>query len=106
MTKRSRYFLYYDTNFSFGSVLKIQADFMPFDSWIDVLQVQPCFKIIDNFIFGMLSLLNLTVFVTAHDIHSFLTVSNQLQIHETAIEIGLNLKQSFKGGKYPMVFGS
>ena len=31
---------------------KIQADFMPFESWTSVLQVQPCFEIIDNFIFG------------------------------------------------------
>ena len=42
----------------------------------------------------------------AHDIHSFLTLSNQLQIHENAIEIGLNLKQGFKGAKYPIIFGS
>ena len=35
---------------------KIQADFMPFESWTGVLQVQPCFEIIDNFIFGMLYL--------------------------------------------------
>ena len=31
--------------------------------------------------------------MTARDIHSFLTLSSQLQIHENAIEIGLNLKQ-------------
>ena len=35
---------------------KIQADFMPFESWTGLLQVQPCFEIIDNFIFGMLYL--------------------------------------------------
>ena len=28
---------------------KIQADFMHFESWTGVLQVQPCFDIIDNF---------------------------------------------------------
>ena len=45
-------FLYYDTKFSFGrSFSKIQADFMPFESWTGVLQVQPCFEIIHNFIF-------------------------------------------------------
>ena len=49
-------FLYYNTKFSFGSFSKIQADFMPFESWTGVLQVQPCFEIIDNFIFGMLHL--------------------------------------------------
>ena len=80
---------------------------MPFESWTSVLQVQPCFEIYDNFIFGMLYLsLNLTVFVTACDIHSFLNLSSQLQIHENAIEIALNLKQGFKGAKYPIVFGS
>ena len=26
-------FLHYDTKFSFGSFSKIQADFMPFESW-------------------------------------------------------------------------
>ena len=74
---------------------------MPFESWTGVLQVQPCFEIIDNFIFGMLSLslLNLTVFVAARDIHNFMTLSSQLQIHENAIEVGLNLKQGFKGAK-------
>ena len=106
MTKRYRHFSFYDMKFSFGSFSKIQADFMPFESWTGVLQVQPCFEIIDNFIFGMLSLLNLTVFVTARDIHSFLTLSSQLQIHENSIEIGLNLKQGFKGTKYPIVFES
>ena len=35
--------LYYDMKFSFGSFSKIQADFMPFESWTGVLQVQPCF---------------------------------------------------------------
>ena len=49
-------FLYYDTKFSLGSFSKIQADFMPFESWTGVLQVQTCFEIIDNFIFGKLSL--------------------------------------------------
>ena len=52
----NRLFLYYDTKFSFGSFPKIQADFMPFESWTGVLQVQPCFEIIDNFIFGVLYL--------------------------------------------------
>ena len=56
MTKRHQRFLYYDTKFSFGSFWKIQADFMPFESWTGVLQVQPCFEIIDNFIFGVLYL--------------------------------------------------
>ena len=41
-----------------------------------------------------ISLLNLIVFVTAHDTYSFLTLNNQLQIHENTIEIGLNLKVS------------
>ena len=74
---------------------KIQADFMPFESWTDVLQVHSYFEIIDNFIFGMLSLslLNSIVFVTARNIHNFLILSSQLQMHENAIEIGLNLKQ-------------
>ena len=52
---------------------------MHFESWTGVLQVQPCFKIIYKFIFGVLresecsiSLLNLTVFVTARDIYSLL----------------------------------
>ena len=79
---------------------------MLFESWTGVLHVQPCFEIIDNFIFGMLSLLNLTVFVTARDIHGFLTLSSQLQIHENAIETGLNLKRGFKGVKCSIVFGS
>ena len=93
--KRYWRFLYQDTNFSFEIFSKIQADFVPFESWIGVLQVQPCFEIIDNFILGCsVSLLNVTVFVTARDIYSFLTLNNQLQIHENAIEIGLNLKQS------------
>ena len=35
---------------------KIQADFIPFESWTGVLQVQTCFEIIDNLIFGMLFL--------------------------------------------------
>ena len=34
--------------------------------------------------------------MTAGDIHSFLTLSNQLQIHKNVIEIALNLKQGFK----------
>ena len=44
-------------------------------------EVQPCFGIIDNSSFGMLSLslLKLTVFVTARDIYSFLTLSNRLR---------------------------
>ena len=55
--KISTFFQYYDTTkFSFGSFSKIQVDFMPFESWTGVLQVQPCFKIIDNFIFGVLYL--------------------------------------------------
>ena len=49
-------FLYYDTKFSFESFSKIQAYFMPFESWTGVLQVQSCFEIIDNFIFGVLYL--------------------------------------------------
>ena len=49
-------FLYYGTKFSFGSFSKIQADFMPFESWNGVLQVKPCFEIIDNYIFGVLYL--------------------------------------------------
>ena len=107
MTKRYRPFLYYDTKFSFGSFSKIQADFMHFESWTGVLQVQPCFEIIYNFFSEFpISLLNLTVFVTARDIYSSLILSNQLQIHENAIEIGLNLKQGFKCAKYPIVFGS
>ena len=36
--------------------LKIQADLMPYESWTGILQVQPCFEIIDNFIFGILYL--------------------------------------------------
>ena len=56
MTKRYQSFLYYDTKFSFGSFSKIQADFMHFESWTGVLQVQPCFEIIYNFIFGVLFL--------------------------------------------------
>ena len=35
---------------------KIQTDFMHFESWTGVLQVQPCFEIIYNFIFGVLYL--------------------------------------------------
>ena len=77
---------------------------MPFESWTGVLQVQPCFEIIDNFISAecSISLFNLTAFVTAY----FLTLSSQLQIHENAIEICLNLKEGFKRAKYPIVFGS
>ena len=30
--EKNRHFLYYDTKFSFGSFLKIQADFMPFET--------------------------------------------------------------------------
>ena len=56
VTKRYRRFLYYDTKFAFGSFSKIQAGFMPFESWTGVLQVQPCFEIIENFIFGVLYL--------------------------------------------------
>ena len=107
MTKKYRRFLYYDTKFSFGSFSKIQADFMHFESWTGVLQVQPSFDIIYNLIFGVLYLsFKFNVFVTARDIYSFLILSNQLQIHENAIEIGLNLKQGFKCTKYPIVFGS
>ena len=36
-------FLYYDTKLSVRSFSKIQADFMLFESWTGVLQVQPCF---------------------------------------------------------------
>ena len=95
--------MYYDTKFSFGSFSKIQADFMYFESWTGVLQVQPCGEIIYDFIFGVLCL---SVFMTARDIYSFIILNNQLQIHENAIEIGLNLKQGFKCAKYPIVFGS
>ena len=35
---------------------KIQADFMHVESWTGVLQVQPCFEIIYNFIFRVLYL--------------------------------------------------
>ena len=49
-------FLYYNTKFSFGNFSKIQADFMHFESLTGVLQVQPCFEIIYNFIFGVLYL--------------------------------------------------
>ena len=49
-------FLYYDTKLSFGSFSKIQTDFMHFESWTGVLQVQPCFEIIYNFIFRVLYL--------------------------------------------------
>ena len=49
-------FVYYNTKCSFGSFSKIQADFMPFENWTGVLQVQPCFEIIDNYIFGGLCL--------------------------------------------------
>ena len=48
--------LYNVTKFSFGSFSKIQAEFMPFERWTGVLQVQPCLEIIDNFIFGVLYL--------------------------------------------------
>ena len=69
---------------------------MPFKSWTGVLQVQPCFEIIDHFIFGMLYLsFKLTVVVTARDIHGLLTLSSRLQIHENAIEIAFNLKEDF-----------
>ena len=45
------------TKWNFHSeVSKILADFMPFENWTGVLQVQPCFEIVDNFIFGMLYL--------------------------------------------------
>ena len=43
-------------NFHSEVFSKIQADFMLSESWTGVLQVQPCFEIIDNFIFGMLYL--------------------------------------------------
>ena len=63
---------------------------MPFESWTGVLRVQSYFQIIDIFIFGTFYLiLNLIVFVTARDIHGFLTLSSRLQIHENAIEIDL-----------------
>ena len=42
--------------FSFRSFSKIQEEFMPFESWTGVLQVQSYFEIIDNFIFRMLYL--------------------------------------------------
>ena len=44
--------------------------------------------------------------MNARDIHGFLTLNSHLQIQENAIEIGLNLKQGFKGAKYQIVFGS
>ena len=44
--------------------------------------------------------------MVAQGINGFLTLSSQLQIHENAIEIGLNLKQGFKGAKCPIFFGS
>ena len=37
-----------------SEVSKILADFMSFNNWIGVLQVQPCVEIIDYFIFRML----------------------------------------------------
>ena len=97
-------FLYYNSKFSFGSFSKIQADFMHFGSWTGVLHVQPCFEIIYNFIFGVLYLS--FKFNCFCDIYSFMILSYQLQIHENATEIGLNLKQGFKCAKYPIVFGS
>ena len=100
-------FLYYDTKFSFGSFSKIQADFMHFESWTGVLQVQPCFELIYNVIFGVIYLsFKFNCLVTARDIYSLLILSNQLQIHENAIKIGLNLKQGFKCAKCPIVLGS
>ena len=69
---------------------------MPFKRWIGVLQVQPCFEIIGYFISECsISLLNLIVFVTARDIHGFLTLGSRLQIHENAIEIAFNLIEDF-----------
>ena len=57
-----------------SEVSKILADLMHFKRWTGVLQVQPCFEIIEDYIFGMLYLsLNSIVFVTACDIHGFLT---------------------------------
>ena len=50
------FYVYYETKFSFRSFSKIQAEFMLFESWTGVPQVQSCFEIIDNFIFGMLHL--------------------------------------------------
>ena len=47
--------LYYEMKFSF-EVSKILTDLMPFESWTGVLQVQPGFEIIENFIFEMLYL--------------------------------------------------
>ena len=37
-------------------IRKFQADFVHVESWTGVLQVQPCFEIIYNFIFGVLYL--------------------------------------------------
>ena len=54
--KKISTFLYYDTKFSVLSFSKIQADFIPFESWTGALQVQHCFEIIDKFIFEMLYL--------------------------------------------------
>ena len=44
MTKDIGIFLYYDTEFSLESFSKIRADFMPFESWTGVLQVQSLFR--------------------------------------------------------------
>ena len=64
--------------------------------WTGVLQVQPCLEIID-YLFSewSISVLNLIVFVTARDIHGFLTLSSRSRIHENAIEIAFNLKEDF-----------
>ena len=64
---------------------------MPFQSWTG-----PCFEIIAHFISECsISLLNLIVFVTARDIHGFLTLSSLLQIHENATELAFKLKEDF-----------
>ena len=105
MTKRYRHFLYYDTKFSFGSFSKFKQILCLLRAGLVYSRSNPVSKYLTILFLECSLSLNLTVFVTASDIHGFLTLSSQLQIHENATEIGLNLKQNFKGAKYLIVFG-
>ena len=89
-TKRYRHFLYYETKFSFGSFENSSR----FHAFLELDWCTPgptLFRNNDYFIFGMLYL----SFKFNCLCDCFLTLSIQLQIHENAIEIVLNLKEDF-----------
>ena len=81
-----------DIDIFHSEVSKILADFVSLKSWTGVHEVQPCFEIIDYFIFEMLYLsFKFNCLCNLRDIRGFL----KLHIHENAIEIAFKLKEDF-----------